>query len=110
VLPDGPLHELPFAALRVPGDPKRYLAEWKPVHVASSFSLYAALAAGARSVLASLWSVSDESTELLMAEFYRNLKRGDSKDRALQEAQVAMIRRGARPFHWAAFQLTGDWR
>jgi CHAT domain-containing protein len=66
--------------------------------------------AGARSVLASLWNVADDSTAELMGLFYRKLKQGKPKDLALQQAQVAMIRRGYSPFHWAAFQLTGDWR
>ena len=70
--------------------------------------------AGARSVLASLWSVSDLSTAELMARFYRALRKGQPKDTALQEAQLAMIRGEAgltlkenrdltHPCHWAAF-------
>jgi CHAT domain-containing protein len=67
--------------------------------------------AGARTVLASLWSVNDESTAFLMDRFYRGLRRGLSKDSALRAAQVEMIR-GTRshPALWAAFQLSGDWR
>jgi CHAT domain-containing protein len=70
--------------------------------------------AGARSVLASLWSVSDVSTADLMKRFYGHLRAGKSKDEALQAAQIELIRspqkRLNHPFHWAAFQLTGDWR
>jgi CHAT domain-containing protein/Tfp pilus assembly protein PilF len=69
--------------------------------------------AGARSVLASLWSVSDESTARLMTSVYRHLKAGQTKDEALRLAQVEAIRsRGgdAHPFHWAAFEMIGDWR
>lgn len=68
--------------------------------------------AGARSVLASLWSVSDDSTADLMRRFYGHLREGRSKDEALRAAQVELIRsRGfSHPFYWAAFQLTGDWR
>jgi CHAT domain-containing protein len=68
--------------------------------------------AGARSVLASLWSVSDRSTPELMVRFYAGLKHGLSKDEALQAAQVAMIHTpgASHPFHWAAFQLSGDWK
>lgn len=69
--------------------------------------------AGARSVLASLWSVSDRSTAELMRAFYAQLKRGVSKDEALRQAQLELLRQGdarAHPFHWAAFQLSGDWR
>jgi CHAT domain-containing protein/Tfp pilus assembly protein PilF len=68
--------------------------------------------AGARSVLSSLWSVSDRSTPELMVRFYAGLRQGQTKDQALQAAQIDMIRSAAtaHPFHWAAFQLSGDWR
>lgn len=68
--------------------------------------------AGARSVLASLWSVSDASTADLMKHFYSHLRAGRSKDEALQAAQVELIRspQFSHPFHWAAFQVVGDWK
>lgn len=68
--------------------------------------------AGARTVLASLWSVADESTARLMMEFYGHLKTGETKDEALRSAQVALMRdpKTAHPFHWAAFQVVGDWK
>jgi CHAT domain-containing protein/Tfp pilus assembly protein PilF len=79
--------------------------------------------AGARSVLASLWSVGDDSTAELMTRFYGHLKAGKEKDQALRAAQLELIRtrrplkdsRGtalavAHPFHWAAFQVIGDWK
>jgi CHAT domain-containing protein/Tfp pilus assembly protein PilF len=68
--------------------------------------------AGARSVLASLWSVSDLSTADLMKRFYGHLRAGKSKDEALQAAQVEMIhsREYSHPYYWAAFQISGDWR
>ena len=49
---------------------------------------------GARSVLASLWAVSDASTGRLMTGFYRDHPQGLA--RALQQAQLAMLR-GAAP-------------
>ena len=64
--------------------------------------------AGARSVLASLWSVSDESTASLMTAFYKALRSGQTKDEALRSAQLTLIR--TAPFHWAAFQIFGDWK
>ncbi len=68
--------------------------------------------AGARSVLASLWSVSDRSTAQLMARFYAALRSGSPKDQALASAQRQLIQgdRYSHPYHWAAFQLSGDWR
>ena len=69
--------------------------------------------AGARSVLASLWSISDRSTPALMAEFYRGIKARLPMDEALRRAQTASIRnsgRAAAPYFWSAFELQGDWR
>jgi CHAT domain-containing protein/Tfp pilus assembly protein PilF len=69
--------------------------------------------AGARSVLATLWGISDRSTARFMERFYGYLRSGKPKDQALQAAQIDQIREKAglsHPFHWAAFQLTGDWR
>lgn len=70
--------------------------------------------AGARSVLASLWNVSDDSTAELMERFYAQLARGIPKDEALRRAQVELLGekggRWAHPYHWAAFELAGDWR
>jgi CHAT domain-containing protein/tetratricopeptide (TPR) repeat protein len=69
--------------------------------------------AGARSVLASLWSISDVSTARFMKRFYGYLRSGKSKDEALRAAQIDQIRGRSgspHPFHWAAFELFGDWR
>jgi CHAT domain-containing protein len=65
--------------------------------------------AGASSVLASLWAVSDRSTAEWMRHFYAALARGNARDEAVQAAQAEMRRRpaSAHPFHWAAFQLSG---
>ncbi len=68
-------------------------------------------AAGARSVLMSLWEVPDASTALLMGAFYRALwTDGASPAAALRSAQ-AVVRstpRYAAPVHWAAWTLAGD--
>jgi CHAT domain-containing protein len=71
------------------------------------------LHAGARSVVASLWSVSDRTTAELMQGFYRRLARHEPRDEALRNAQVEMIRADglrSHPFYWAAFHLVGDRR
>ncbi|MEM1263236.1 MAG: CHAT domain-containing protein [Pseudomonadota bacterium] len=71
------------------------------------------LYAGARSVIASLWNVSDRSTRELMVAFHRELSRGADRASALQAAQLALLNAGSahglqHPYHWAAFELTGD--
>jgi CHAT domain-containing protein len=68
--------------------------------------------AGATTVLASLWSVGDESTKELMVEFYRQLAAGQSKAAALQSAEIKLLKnpKFSRPLYWAPFVLMGDWR
>jgi CHAT domain-containing protein len=68
--------------------------------------------AGARTVLASLWRVADDSTSELITRFYAGLRAGLTKDEALRRAQLAAIASPSTtaPFHWAAFTLSGDWR
>jgi CHAT domain-containing protein/Flp pilus assembly protein TadD len=68
--------------------------------------------AGARSIVVSLWSVSDESTVKLMKTFYAELRAGTPKDLALQRAQAAVRAnpKWQHPFYWAPFMLVGDWR
>jgi CHAT domain-containing protein/tetratricopeptide (TPR) repeat protein len=70
------------------------------------------LAKGARSVLVSLWSVSDAVTSLLMQRFYTHwLDDGDhpGKAEALRRAQedVRATPGYRHPRFWAAFQLVG---
>ncbi|HEX6996559.1 MAG TPA: CHAT domain-containing protein [Gammaproteobacteria bacterium] len=72
-----------------------------------------AVKAGARSALASLWFVNDESTALLIAEFYRQLATpGNDKAEALRGAQLRLMNdeRYRHPAYWAPFLLIGDWR
>ena len=71
-----------------------------------------ALKSGARSAMASLWSVSDESTAELVPVFFDNLKnKQSSKAKALQQAQLTLLnrQRTKHPFYWAPFVLIGNW-
>lgn len=65
------------------------------------------LYAGARSLLVSLWPVSDLSTPELMTGFYRHLGAG-TKSEALQQAKLERIGAGDEPYRWAPFILAGD--
>jgi CHAT domain-containing protein/tetratricopeptide (TPR) repeat protein len=69
--------------------------------------------AGAPSVVASLWKVSDESTVAMMRSFYRNLQTMP-KAEALQQAQLGLAKSSAmtssHPYFWAPFILVGDWK
>jgi CHAT domain-containing protein len=96
-----------------------------------------AVDSGAKSVLASLWPVSDAGTAPLMIRFYRGLPKASSKAVALQEAQLAFLRGEVtiknnqilgiqgmsniplttasnqlnlqHPYFWASFTLVGNW-
>ena len=63
-------------------------------------------------MVASFWSVADESTAMLMERFYRLWrKEGRPLALALREAQQHVRdtdnREHEHPFYWAAFYLTG---
>ena len=96
-----------------------------------------AMQAGVKSALASLWTISDTGTVVLMSEFYQKLKSTPIKAKALRQAQIAMLKkevfvqereiRGSQfpvslpstiteteaqnldhPFYWAGFTLIGN--
>jgi filamentous hemagglutinin family protein len=93
--------------------------------------------AGAKSVLGSLWYVSDEGTLGLMAEFYEQLKQTSLKAEALRRSQLALLKGQVRiqggklitsrnsfplpkqiarwgdtqlkrPYYWSAFTIIGN--
>jgi CHAT domain-containing protein len=71
-----------------------------------------AIKAGARSALATLWSINDESSSHLIREFYRNLLDPSlSKAVALQRAQLAILDHPMyrHPAYWAPFLLLNNW-
>ncbi len=71
-----------------------------------------AVKSGARSTIATLWSVKDQSTADVMAEFYKQLSEpGTSKAEALRQAQLSLLKQPqfGDPFYWAPFVLVGNW-
>jgi len=70
------------------------------------------IAAGASSVVSSLWSVPSEATTALMVSLYTHLQEGMSKAQALRAAQLEVMNTigCTQPWYWAAFNLMGDWR
>lgn len=70
------------------------------------------LTAGASGLVASLWPVADDSTELLMTTLYGELAKGAEAIDAMRSAQLAVLaqKKFAHPFFWAPFNLIGDWR
>ena len=71
-----------------------------------------AVRSGASSTIASLWSVSDESTTKLMVEFYHQLSNSKlNKAEALRAAQLSLLQDSLynHPYFWASFILVGNW-
>ncbi len=83
-----------------------------------------ALRSGARSTLATLWSVEDASAAQLMGQFYQELKKpAEKKLDALRSAQLSLIESlkvkpsfeelkalPPHPYYWAAYVLVGNWQ
>jgi CHAT domain-containing protein len=70
------------------------------------------LIAGAQSVLASHWDVSDKATNELMTDFMRRWQSGESRSMAWRDAQLTLLHSKdfSNPYYWAAFTLTGQWQ
>jgi CHAT domain-containing protein len=71
-----------------------------------------AVRSGARSTVATLWSVQDRSTADFMTQFYQFLNRSNaSKADALRQAQLSLLHSSEyqHPFYWASFVLVGSW-
>jgi CHAT domain-containing protein len=72
----------------------------------------AAVKAGARSAIASLWSLDDQSSQKLMKVLYSKITQPNtSRAQALQTAQLALLKSEnySHPRYWAPFLLVGNW-
>ena len=74
-------------------------------------------AAGARTLIMSLWAVDDEATRALMESLYDKLLDKDpmAASDALRHAQLAVLEANraegqAKPGSWGAFFASGDWK
>jgi hypothetical protein len=73
-----------------------------PLSLARAF-----FAAGAQTVVASLWPLRDDEAADLFRDFYRHLAAGASVETALAAAQEEARRRGAEPETWAGVAVFG---
>ena len=71
---------------------------------------HAFLAAGARSVLVTLWAIDDEATVVFMKSFYQQLKEEKIASAAVQQSMKTLRESGeySEMRYWAPFQLIGD--
>jgi CHAT domain-containing protein len=63
------------------------------------------LIAGAKSIIMSLWSVSDEATMELMTQFYDNYAKSGNKQQAFSDAIRGLKTRYKDPYYWSAFVM-----
>lgn len=70
------------------------------------------LYAGVPGIVMTLWEVEDISSANIMADFYRNLKEGLSKDLALRNSKLTYLNTAnqlqSHPYFWAAYVQIGD--
>ena len=70
------------------------------------------LYAGCPAIIMSLWEVDDESGTEIMTSFYKNLKKGKSKDESLRQSKLSYLEsvnsRRAHPHYWLGFVNIGD--
>ncbi len=68
---------------------------------------------GIPSVIMSLWKVPDKETKMIMIDFYRYLKKGESKSEALRMAKISYLDKNkgsilSHPYYWSGFVLNGN--
>jgi CHAT domain-containing protein len=72
-----------------------------------------AVKAGASSTLATLWSVNDQATSVIMNEFYKELQKENiTKAKALRNSQLSLLKNPLynHPLYWSPYVLVGNWQ
>ena len=69
--------------------------------------------AGSECCLYSIWKLEDKTASIIIADFLKNLEKGQSKDMALRNAKLTYLKNANseeeyRPMYWASLQLVGN--
>jgi len=69
--------------------------------------------AGVPAIIMSLWKVPDKETKNIMVRFYENLKKGETKSKALKNAKLSYLNATndenlKHPYYWSGFVLNGN--
>lgn len=69
-------------------------------------------AAGCPSLIASLWNASDQSTKEILVDFYKNLKKGQTKAEAMRNAKLTYLENAPptyqAPYYWSHLNVIGE--
>jgi len=67
---------------------------------------------GAKSVIASLWNINEQSNNEILVSFYKNLVLGEKKSKSLHNAKLSYLNTHQNselsPYYWSSMVLTGD--
>ncbi|PHS04221.1 MAG: hypothetical protein COA88_14175 [Kordia sp.] len=67
---------------------------------------------GTKSVIASLWNVDDKATANIIVDFYKNLKKKQTKSKALRNAKLSYLNNSSlsesSPYYWASLVFLGE--
>lgn len=70
------------------------------------------LISGAESVINTYWPINDKSSSMIITEYYRNLKRGRSKSKAMQHSKMTYLKNASptlqHPYYWAGYRIWGN--
>merc|ERR1719324_1465498 len=114
---DGLLHKEHVHCLRLPAKPTvvlsgSYTAAGSITEDGIVGLPRAFIAAGAKSVLATMWATQDESAPVLLKAWHQSIKEKPSQAKALQAAILALQEQEGGKFkhrvHWAGFTLLGN--
>merc|ERR1711998_423319 len=114
---DGLLHKEHIHCLRLQGKPTvilsgSYTAAGSITEDGIVGLPRAFIAAGAKSVLATMWATQDESAPVLLKAWHKAVKEEPSQAKALRASILAMQAEAGghykHPVHWAGFTLLGN--
>ena len=63
--------------------------------------------AGGQSIIMSLWTVDDKTTQKLMVSFYEKYLSGQDIITAFRDERLEIKDKYRDPYHWGAFKLLG---
>ncbi|MBN2665736.1 MAG: CHAT domain-containing protein [Bacteroidales bacterium] len=67
---------------------------------------------GSRSVVMSMWEIEDRSGAEIVNNYYRNIKQGASKSRALRKARLSYLKNSdmlrSHPYFWSSLVIYGN--